>query len=282
MSQNTFTINRLLQPILLGTIANILINYFFDPDNPDFLWEEFLIAILLSIPLTELNLFFDARLEKKFSWVVSFEKRLMLHLTLLLLSTIFILNVVGNIYILSKGDSFYTWEETITINVISFIVALFLTSFSWLSYYYKRWRIAESDLRQSNSELQKVKSKITEASSTIQLSAGKKNFIVRAENIRQATVRHSTVRVRSKKNEYGIFEGSLTELQRLLPSHLFFLAARNMIIHKDIVRSTSPSSFGKIDVEIDENGDSPVTITISRQKASAFRKWVNSSSATFS
>ena len=272
------TYQRILQPILLGTISNVLVNYVFDPDNPDFLFDEFLVAILLSIPLTELNHLIDARLERKFSWIESFGKRLILHLFLLFLSTLLALNVVGNLYVFLKGDSFYTWEETIIINVISFIVAVFLTGFSWMSFYYQRWRIAELNLNQSKKQLFDVESKLKRTSTSILIFKGQKKFVVHAKEIRQATVKHGIVRILSKSNGSCVYQGTLTELQKLLPTHLFFLAGRNMIIHRDIIRSVSSSSFGKVDIEIEGDGDSPATITVSRQKASAFRKWFNTTS----
>lgn len=270
------TYQRIFQPVLLGTSANILINYIFSPQNPDFLWEEFLVAVLLSIPLTELNHLIDVRLEKKYSWIESFGKRLILHLVLLFLSSILVLNVVGNIYIFLKGDSFYTWEETIIINFISFIVAVFLTGLSWMSFYYQRWRIAELNLKHSNKQLFDVESQLKQNSTSILLFKGQKKIVIQAKEVRQAAVKHGIVWIQSKSSGSGSYQGSLTELQKLLPSHLFFLAGRNMIIHRDIIRSISSSSFGKIDVEID--GDPSASITVSRQKASAFRKWFNTSS----
>lgn len=103
-------------------------------------------------------------------------------------------------------------------------------------------------------------------------------MMIEAQDLNQAVIKHGIVWVYSRSNGNGIYQGTLSDLQKLLPNHLFFSAGRNMIIHRDIIRSLSSSSFGKIDVEIDTHGDKLETITISRQKAAAFRKWYHTTS----
>ena len=76
----------------------------------------------------------------------------------------------------------------------------------------------------------------------------------------------------------GIFGGTLAELLELLPEQFFFPAGRNMIIHRDIIQSVASSSYGKIAIEIDPCEGHQASLTISRQKASAFRKWYNGAS----
>ena len=269
---------RLLQPILLGTIANILINYIFDPANPDFIWDEFLVAIMLAIPLTEMNHFIDLKLEKKHDWLHSFKKRLSLHLLMLLGATILAINILGNIYIYLKGDSFYSLKETIIINVAAFIVTVFLTGMSWMTFYYKRWKEAELNLHQSNKRLSDLESDLKESETSIQLSKGSKKIVVPAKEIMSANITHGIVRVQTKMNGSAIYQGSLAELNKQLPNSLFFLANRSTIIHRDAILAFTSSSYGKIAIELKNTTDFLKDITVSRQKAAAFRKWFNTTS----
>jgi len=275
---NKINYNRFLQPILLGVIANILINYIFDPANPDLLWHEFLVAIILAIPLTEINHVIDLRLEKKYDWIDSFNRRLLIHLLLLLVSTVLALNILGNLYIYLKGDSFYSWKETIIINAVAFMVAVFLTGLSWMKFYYNHWREAEISLRQSNKKLAGVENTMRELETSIQFSKGSKKIVVPVKEIMVARITHGVVTVQTKVNGSAIFHDSLIELKKRLPDPLFFLANRSIIIHRDTIVTFTPSSFGKIEIELKNTVDTPKIITVSRQKASNFRRWFNSDS----
>ena len=177
---------RILQPVLLGTVANVLVNIIFDPTQPDFLWSEFLAAVLLAVPITELNRLIDLRLEKRYHWITSFARRFVYHLALLLLSTLLVLNVVGNLYIFIRGEGFYAWHELITINVVAFMVSLVLTLFTWMAFYYKRWKLTERSLHRSKDQLDEIRSRMEQASQPITLYKGKKQFKIRAEEVRQA------------------------------------------------------------------------------------------------
>jgi len=270
--------NRLLQPVLIGTIANILVNYIFNPANPDFLWEEFLAAIILIIPVTETNHFLDLKLGKKYDWIGSFGKRLGLHLVLLLGASILVLNILGNIYIYIIGGGFYSLREYIIINVVAFSVTAFLTGLSWMSFYFKRWKEAELNLQKSNRNLSDIRKKLEASAPSIQLLQGSKTILIPANEITTANITHGVVRVQTKLNGAAIHQGSLTELKNILPNALFFMPNRNSIIHRDSILSFKSSSFGKIEIELKNIVDPIENITVSRQKASSFRRWFNTTS----
>ena len=266
---------RILQPVLLGTISNIIINYIFSPLNPDFIWNEFLFAILLAIPITELNRIIDIKLEKTLSWIKEYKKRFFYHLVLLLAITVFILNIIGYIYFKYKNIDL---EELIIINIVAFAISLLLTILTWSAHFCKNWISAEKNLHQTNEQLDKLILSIKSVHEFISLGFGKKQFKIPAEEIRFAIIELGIVRVWATKSRYGIFNDSLTSLQKLLPEHLFFLINRKIIIHRDIIKSVSSSTFGKINIEIDNNETNNNIITVSRQKASRFRNWYNSTS----
>lgn len=274
--KNSNGISRVLQPIILGSLVNILVNYIFSPGDPDFILSEFIVAIGLCIPLTELNRYIDRRLEMYYSWTRSFRKRFLYHLGLLSLSALCILNVVGNIYIwITSGIDFYSFEEMFVINLSLFVVLFLMTFFNWGASFYREWKRAETTLEHSQQEIEKLSSNLNKASETIAFQLGKKQINVPARGVLFAKSEYGIVRVWTKESRV-IFSGTLQQLQSLLPEHLFFPVARNVIIQKKMIKSISSSTYGKIDVEIKDSDDK---ITVSRQKASAFRKWYNSGSA---
>lgn len=265
---------RLMEPIILGSLANMIINYVFDPDDPDFIFSEFLAAWILCIPITELNRLIDHRLERRFSWTRDFKHRFLYHLFYLTLSLAIILNLVGNIYVYLRGDSFYSLKETAIINAVTFALSLVLTASKWTVSFYKRWRTTEIDLHDSVKELDELKSVVNQHSKRIELQRGKSRFKIAAQDLRVAKSEFGIVRVSCAGDDTGIFSGTLSELAALLPEDLFFVVGRNVLIHKEMIKSVSSSTFGKVLLTTHENEE----LMVSRQKASSFRKWFNSGS----
>lgn len=270
--------NRLLQPVLFGTIANILVNYIFNPAKPDFLWEEFLTAIILIIPVTETNHFIGLKLEKKYDWIGSFGKRLGFHLLLLLGAYMLVLNILGNVYMYLTVGGFYSLREYIIINVVAFSVTVFLTGLSWIAFYFKCWKETELNLQKTNRSLSDIRKNLKASEPTIQLLKGSKMIVIPANEITTANIMHGVVRVQTKLNGAAVYKGSLTKFKKILPNALFFMPNRNSIVHRDSILAFKSSSFGKIEIELKNIADPIKNITVSRQKASTFRRWFNTTS----
>lgn len=274
--------NRIFQSILLGITANIVINFIFNPENPDFLWSEFLAAILLSWPIIELNRLLDNRLVLNNQRIKSFGKRLLLHLIVLFSSIVIVLNVLGNLYIFLQGHSFYTLKEILTINTVSFFMATFLTGFNWMAHYYLQWKITETNLLKSEKNLSEIKTKQNATHQTIQLTKGTKQINVPINDIIAASIKNGiTIIETNTQLKSAIFSGTIKELENSLPSDLFFLARRNMIIRKETVQSVSSGIYGKVEIELKIGEKELIPVTISRGKASTFRKWLNSDSLQY-
>lgn len=267
---------RILEPILLGSIANIVINFIFNPASPDFILKEFLIAIVFATILTEINRFIDLRLERKHSWAKNLGKRFFYQLTYLTVSLIVVINVIGNIYIWLIGDGFYSLRELLIINLCVFVVALLLTFFKWSVHFYKNWINAEHNLTDSTKELNKLKSEFEKGSNQIELQKGNGLLQLNAEDINFVKSDLGVVWVYYDHSK-AVFNGPLLGLMEMLPNHLFFHATRNTIIRQEMILSISPSTYGKIDLKLKDMVDGNCSITISRLKAASFRKWRNSS-----
>ncbi|MEM9647195.1 MAG: hypothetical protein AAF969_01860, partial [Bacteroidota bacterium] len=76
---------RFAEPLLLGCFANILVNFIFKPNNPDFILQEFITAIAFSILFTEINRFIDGKLELRIPWTRQLGKRFICQLSFLTL-----------------------------------------------------------------------------------------------------------------------------------------------------------------------------------------------------
>ncbi|PWL38869.1 hypothetical protein DKG77_11570 [Flagellimonas aquimarina] len=268
---------RVIEPILLGSIANIIINFIFNPTRPDFILKEFLIAIMFAMILTETNRVIDFRLEKKLSWTNNLSKRFLYQLMYLTIALLVVINVIGNTYTWLIGDGFYSLNELLVINLCVFVVALLLTFFKWSVHFYKNWISAEHSLTNSAKELDELKSEFDKSSNLIELQKGNGIVQIKAEAIRFVKSDLGIIWV-YYDDKKAAFNGTLVGLMQLLPQHLFFQATRNTIIRQEIIMSITPSTYGKIDLKIKDGVDDNAMITISRLKAASFRKWRNSTS----
>ncbi len=269
---------RFLEPILLGSIANIVINFIFDPTNPDFILKEFFVAIVFSAILTEINRLIDIKLDKKISWTQNLGKRFIYQLLYLTLTLLVLLNIIGNIYILVIGDDFYSIWEYVVINLCVFGVALLFTFLKWSMHFYKNWIQAERNLENTHEHLNELKSEFNKTNTQIELQKGNSLLRVKAENVELVQAELGIIWVYFDV-EKAVFPNTLANLVALLPKHLFFHATRNTIVRRDSIVSTSPSTYGKINLIVQSTLEGNTSITISRLKAASFRKWYNSSSS---
>ena len=269
---------RIIEPIMLGTIANIVINYIFDPNNPDFIIKEFIVAIVFATMVTEVSRKIDIVLEKQFSWTHSFKKRFIYHLTYLTVFLVVLLDVLGNIYMWIIGEGFHTLKELLIINISVFILALLLTILKWSIHFYQNWRKAENYLNDSTSQLNALKHEIDKSAQHIELLKGNDVYKINTDDVKYAKIEYDTVWVYFETDSKAIFQGTLNGLIELLPSYLFFRVTRNVILHKDVIIAIASSTYGKIDLKLKEDIFGKTTLTVSRPKASSFRKWYYSTS----
>ena len=272
------SLGRIIEPLLLGSIANITINYIFNPNNPDFIVKEFVVAFLFAIVITEINRELNIRMEKKYSWTNSFGKRFMYHLAYLTIFLLLVLNILGNAYMWMVGDSFHDLSEMLIINVSVLILAVLLTTQKWAIHFYQSWRNTENHLRNSNQKLDVLQLEIEKSSVQIELTKGSNLYKVNVEDIQYAKIEHGIVWVRSNLEKEAIFNGTLGSLYELLPEYSFFQITRNIIVHRDSILVIASSDYGKIEIKLKEELSDENPITVSRLKASLFRKWYHSSS----
>lgn len=276
MRGRQFDLWRITEPILLGCIANIVINFVFKPERPDFILEEFVTAIAFAVLVTEINRIIDRRLEVRVKWTTSAGKRFLYQLGFLTLSLIVILNGIGNLYIWIIGDDFYSLEELLTINLSVFVVALLLTLMKWAMHFYRNWKTAEVELDQSKAFLGQLKEEMAKEGQQLKLQKGNEVLRIRITEVTLAETKLGVLWVHYGETK-AVFPGTLDHLMEQLPKTLYFKATRNIILHKESIASIASSSYGKIDVFL-RHPSYQEQITVSRLKAAAFRKWYHSSS----
>lgn len=270
-----FKINsRITEPILLGSVANLIINIIFNPNNPGVWWSktEFVVAILFCLPITETNRYVEKKMEKKYKNAHPF-KLFIIQLTILSLVMLLVLNVVGRIYHWAFHDDFYSLGELFIINLIVFFVGFILVFFRWAIKFYKKWQNTEEDLVESKTVLNEMSSDLKRKDETIILRRSNEDCNVKISEIKTAYIEFGIVKVLLSKDEFYVFDGSLTALFDDLPKNLFFLVTRNIILHRDSITSISSSSYGKVLLKTSLPIQELVEITVSRPKASSFRKW---------
>ena len=271
---------RILEPLLLGFSANLVVNIIFKPSEPSE-WlskTEFLVAFIFCIPITEVNRFVGIKLEAKYNWDIEIKKRFFYQLLYLTLILLFIVNVLGRVYHWFIGDAFYSNEEILIINLVVFIIALLLVIIKWAAQFYNKWKFSDSNLKKSNIELDQLLSKLEHTNRSIKLQRKSSDYITNIDTIRIAKSEFGIVKVYMENHEAFVFHGTLSKLASLLPEHLFFPVTRNMIIHYDKVISMSSSTYGKISIKIQDPDSKEEEVIVSRLKASKFRTWYNSSS----
>lgn len=269
---------RIFEPIFLGSAANMLINYLFDPAQPAFLLNEFVIAILLCVPITELNRYIDHMLERRYAWTVAPVKRFAYHLLLLLAILLISLNILGSSYMLLSGQGLFAIWEMFLINTVTFLLALTLTTTNWMIEFLRRWRKSELELEGSKQRLHNLKHKVNQSLHTIELQKGNKKIYVKNEQLRLAIFTHGLVWVYVANGERYLYNSTINELTTLLPGHLFFPVNRKAIIHLEMIQSISSGSHGKIELVTKTIDKDQQYFTISRLKAASFRNWLKSTS----
>jgi hypothetical protein len=270
---------RIAQPIFLGLFSSLLINYIFHPSSMEFLWSEFVEACVLSVPITELNRLIDRQLEKQIHWKQNPIKRFLIHLLLLSICLVVTLNVVGNAYLWIAGKGFFTGKQMVIINVVTLVLAVLLTFITWAIYFYKNWLAADVSAELATRLASELRQKIVQPEKFIEVQKGSSQLKVQLQNVRLAKIESGIVRIYSVAGENGIFNGTMTQLNSLLPDHLFFQISRDALLHQGLIQKVTSSTYGKIELTIAVGYGSEPSFTVSRPKAAAFRKWYNGNSA---
>lgn len=268
-------LRRLVEPLVLGTLSNVLVNALFNPEAMQWNLDEFVVAWLLAIPITELNRYIDLRLENVIPWPVNPGRRFLRHFLILSGSLVVLLNVLGNLYLWVSGMGFFSADEYLIVNLVTLAVALLLATVRWATQFYNRWLTAEAKASEASRLAEELKQGMIRLDEDLALQRGTATLQVPIRMVRMARIESGVVRVYTEEGEWLVFEGTLGTLMSLLPTPIFFQVNRESILRREAIREMASGSFGKVELTV-VAGANPVVV--SRPKAAAFRRWFNSNS----
>lgn len=268
-------LRRLVEPLVLGTLSNVLVNALFNPEEMQWNLDEFIVAWLLAVPITELNRYIDLRLEHVIPWPVNPGRRFVRHFLILSGSLVVLLNVLGNLYLWVSGMGFFSADEYVIVNLVTLALALLLATVRWATQFYNRWLTAEAKANEASRHAEELKQGMIRMNEDLALQRGTATLQFPIRRVTMARIESGVVRVYTEDSEWLVFEGTLGALVSLLPAPIFFQVNRETILRREAIREMASGSFGKVELTV-VAGANPVVV--SRPKAAAFRRWFNSNS----
>lgn len=268
-------LRRLTEPLVLGTISNVVINALFNPRAIEWNLGEFFVAWLLAFPITELNRYIDLRLDDSISWSSQPGRRFLWHFIILSASLVALLNVLGNLYLWVSGMGFFSVNEYLIVNLVTLVLAFLLATVRWAFQFYRRWLTAETEVVVASRLAEELKQGLVRLDENLALQRGTSTVYIPIRTIRLARIESGVVRVYMETGEWFVFSGTLGSLMKLLPPPVFFQVSRDAIVRREAIRKMTSGSFGKVELTVEAGGDA---VVVSRPKAAAFRRWYHSNS----
>lgn len=106
------------------------------------------------------------------------------------------------------------------------------------------------------------------------VSIGNKKEILHHDEIMCLYSNQKMTYLITAEGKQKIVDESLEKLEERMGNHIFFRANRQFIIVAKVVKEFKTLPDGKIDVYLKPLSNLPVSISVSRLKAHAFRKWI--------
>ena len=267
---------RIVAPFILGCSTNLIVNFIFNPEAPDFIFTEFLVAIIFSFIILETNRFITSHLNKRYSWLFHFRHRFIYHSGYLTLSLIFIINALGQLYTFIYHGELFELDELLVINIAAISCSFLIVGTSWASDFLQNWRQSERDKNTLKEQLSNFKQ--ATINQQIQVQQGKNKAMISTTSIRLAWVNDGIVFIYDEYTKRYLYNGALNQLAQQLPHQLFFRITRSALVHRNQIAYIQSDSYGKIALTIQAIPMAPTTFTVSRLKAAEFRKWYTRSS----
>lgn len=106
------------------------------------------------------------------------------------------------------------------------------------------------------------------------LSIGNRKEIVRFEEILCLYSNQKITYLINTNHKQVVVDESLEKLEERLGNHKFFRVNRQFIIVSELVKEYKTLTDGKVDIILKPTPNLPLSISVSRLKAHAFRKWI--------
>jgi hypothetical protein len=160
--------------------------------------------------------------------------------------------------------NFYT-EDIFIISIWFLVINGFYIGY----HYYRQWKTLVEERKEEKREIPEG----------IVVRYGKQNFRLLFENVAGFYVDGeyvvvSSVHSNGAAKKYYI-DQSLDQLEKALPSSLFFRLNRQYILHRQMMEGFKKEESGKLGVMIIQHAHFPSHVSVSRLKANAFKSWFN-------
>jgi hypothetical protein len=87
-----------------------------------------------------------------------------------------------------------------------------------------------------------------------------------------------TTYLKTKENKNFVLDNSLNKIMPKLPEEFFYRLNRKFILHRDLIKNYNKDVNGKLKVSIQEFGNLPDKIMVSRTIAPDFKRWLSATS----
>ena len=210
------------------------------------------------------------QLDKRYPWQPHFVQRLLIQL--FLTSVVGIATLTVLVYLEYGFIRPYQMEHYWSFDVvIAFIFLLFANGIYIALYFYHSYLQSQED---KNSLAQKLSAEAPINHEHLVVRVGKKDILVPYTQISCIYSEAKETYLLSADNKTYLLDASLDRLEEQLPESLFFRANRKFILNADLVQSFTAETHGKLTVQLKGHPKLPPYLTISRDKASAFRQWL--------
>ncbi len=129
-------------------------------------------------------------------------------------------------------------------------------------YFYRQWQIAEATRKMT-----------TPQAAGMHVKTGNTTLMVSFDEIACFYVEGEYVKLVTNAGKSYFLDQSLNKMEEKLPATLFFRLNRQCILHRQAISGFKRIENGKLEVQLQNPGNLPLELTISRTKAVAFKGW---------
>jgi DNA-binding LytR/AlgR family response regulator len=129
-------------------------------------------------------------------------------------------------------------------------------------YFYRQWQRAESERKNA-----------APPTGGIHVKTGNTTLLVSYDEMACFYVDGEYVKLITTSAKSYFLDQSLNKLEEKLPATLFFRLNRQCILHRQAISGFKRIENGKLEVQLQNPGNLPLELTISRTKAVAFKGW---------
>lgn len=259
--------------ILLGVPVITALEYYLTYDNIRLNWlfvYEFLSDYTKILLIWLLIRWVVMRLDRRFPWQEGLVRRLAVQVPLTCLAGMLALTVL--VHLEYRFLRPYPMQHFFNFDLVIALIFILLGNAIYVSlYFYDSYARSQAEKNQLAEQLRQASQPEAER---FLVRSGKRETLVPYEEILLFYAEDKENYLLTGQGKVYLVEASLDKLTAQLPEALFFRANRKYILTADAVDSLQPEAYGKLLVQLRPHPRLPENLTISRDKAAAFRHWL--------